>query len=118
VAALFFATVLYYERKVYKVRPVVAISKTLQACAKLHEYEGSGYMWRVAWPMFIAALETDDMIYHKWVIDRFDSLQKRGENMRRAKVLLESVCKEQRITGQQVDFLSQIKSGKFEGFVI
>jgi hypothetical protein len=68
--------------------------------------------------MFVAGLETTDLIYQTWVIDRFTAMQDLGENLRRAKVLLETICLEQRRTGQRVDYLSRIKSGEFQGFVI
>jgi hypothetical protein len=103
---------------VWKTRPSIAISNTLQACANLYEHEGAGYLWRIAWPMFVAGLETDDLIYQNWVIERFTSMQDNGENLRRAKVVLETICLEQRRIGQQVDYISRIKSGEFEGFVI
>lgn len=68
--------------------------------------------------MFLAGLETDDFIYQAWVIERFTSMQILGENMRRAKVLLEAVIREQRESGKQVDYLSRIRNGDFKGFVI
>jgi hypothetical protein len=117
-AASYYALVIVYERKLWKTRPLIAISKTLQACASLCEREDIRYMWRVAWPMFIAGLETDDLIYQDWVLEMFTAMQHLGENLRRAKVLLEIVCREQRRTGKQVDYLSRIKTGEFQGFVI
>lgn len=117
-AALYYALVIVYERKVWKVYPSVAISNTLQACANVYEHEGNRYLWRIAWPMFVAGLETNDLIYQTWVIDRFTSLQENGENLRRAKIVLERICLEQRRTGQRVDYLSRIKNGEYQGFVI
>lgn len=117
-AAAYYALVTMYERKVFNARPLIAISNTLQACANLYEHEGNGYLWRIAWPMFVAGLETNDLIYQTWVIDRFTSMQELGENLRRAKQVLEAVCLEQRKTGKQIDYLSRIRSGEFQGFVI
>jgi hypothetical protein len=117
-AALYYALVITYERKVWKTRPAIAISKALQACANLYEREGVGYLWRIAWPMFVAGLETDDLIYQNWVIERFAAMQDLGENLRRAKLVLEMVCLEQRRAGVQIDYLSRIRSGEFHGFVI
>lgn len=117
-AALLYSLQLCYEKKVYKTRPFLLVSKTLKACASLYEHEGVGYMWRVAWPMFIAALETDDPIYQNWVMDRFTALEAHGENMRRAKVLLEAICHEQRIAEQSVDWRLRIRRGQFQAFVI
>jgi hypothetical protein len=68
--------------------------------------------------MFVAGLETDDLIHQTWVMERFTSMQDLGENLRRAKLALESICSEQRRTGQHMDYLSRIKSGEFQGFVI
>jgi hypothetical protein len=117
-AATYYALVVQYERLVFEDGPSVAVTKTLQACAKLYEYEGIGYLWRVAWPMFLAGLETDDLIHKSWVLERFVSLSEQGENMRRAKVLLEAAFLEQRSSGKRTDYLSMVRSGKFQGFVI
>lgn len=68
--------------------------------------------------MFVAGLETDDLIYQNWVIDRFTSMQGLGENMRRAKVVLEKICLEQRRTGERMDYQPRIKNSEFLGFVI
>ena len=117
-AALYYAVTVMYEKRVWKTRPSLAVSNTLQACANLYEHEGTGYLWRVAWPMFVAGLETDDLIYQTWVIERFTSMQDLGENLRRAKHVLETVCLEQRRTGHRIDYLSRIRSGEIQGFVI
>jgi hypothetical protein len=117
-AAAYFAVVARYERLVYKIQPTSAVSKTLQACASLHEHEGEDYLWRVAWPLFVGGLETNDPIHQSWVLDRFSNLQKRGENMRRAKLLLEAVFLEQRVTKLRVDYLALLRTGLIEGFVI
>lgn len=115
---MFYALVLCWERRVFEVRPSIPIFKVLKACASVYEYEGIGFLGRLAWPMFVAGLETDDLIHQSWVLDRFASLQGRGENMRRAKLLLESVFLEQRRTGRRVDYLARMRNGEFKAFVI
>lgn len=116
--AIYYAIVIRYERLLYNDRPLTAISKVLRACVNLYEYEGPNYLWRAAWPLFIAALETDDPIHQSWAVDRFTELQSTGENLRRAKVFLEAVFREQRASGQPVDYRAWLKAGLFKGFVI
>ncbi|EXJ79968.1 hypothetical protein A1O3_08254 [Capronia epimyces CBS 606.96] len=116
--AQFYAIVALYERQMYRTQPVAAIAKVLYACAKLAEVAPSNYLWRVAWPMFVAALETDDLIHQQWVLGRFKEMQVCGENLRRARIFLEVALKEQRRTGQRVPYLSWLKEGPFEKFVL
>jgi hypothetical protein len=115
-AATYLAVVIQFERLVSGTYPSVAVSKTLQTCASLHEYEGNGYMWMVAWPMFIAGLETDELIHQSWLLDRFNTT--RGRNMQRAAIILKAVFLEKRKMKGPVDYLSWIRTGRFQGFVI
>ncbi|CAI6082028.1 unnamed protein product [Clonostachys chloroleuca] len=58
--------------------------------------EGEEAMTRIAWPLFISALETVDPIHRDWIMDRFSHLQQRGENYRRAYAALKAAQREQR----------------------
>lgn len=117
-AAHFYANVALYERRLYGTTPSYAISKIMQCCAKLSEATRSEYLSRVQWPMFIAAMETDDMVYQAWILDRFIAMQRCGENLRRATVFIKAVLAEQRQTGIRVNYMSWLRDGPFQKFVL
>jgi hypothetical protein len=66
---------------------------------------------RISWPLFIAALETDDSVHREWIMTRFRDLQKHGKNYRRAFRVLDSAVKKQDKSGRRVSVLRLIASG-------
>lgn len=60
-------------------------------------------MIKIAWPLFIVALETDDMVHHEWVLERFQLLSKYGKNFQRAHQFLLEVIPMQHYRGSRVD---------------
>ena len=117
-AGNFFALVASYERVVYKTVPKCTLSKIMRACGLLFRYEDEDYMWRVAWPMFVAGVETDDPIYQSWIMERFSALSRSGENMRRAKTLLERIFLEKQTNQEPIDYLAWIREDSLKGFVV
>jgi hypothetical protein len=90
----------------------------MRACGLLFRYEGKDYMWRVAWPMFVVGVETDDLIYQSWIMERFSALSRSGENMQRAKALLERLFLEKQTNQEPIDYLAWTREGSLKGFVV
>lgn len=57
------------------------IKDILHLCYNIEEEESSDALVRVLWPMFLCALESDDVIYQSWVAKHFKSLQSGRENV-------------------------------------
>lgn len=71
---------------------------------------------RVAWPLFLAVLETDDMLHRDWILDRFSAFRKYGKNYERACRFLEQSIPRQQQIGKRIDLRDQME--KLELFVL
>jgi len=71
---------------------------------------------RVAWPLFLAVLETDDMLHRDWILDRFTAFRKYGKNYERARRFLEQTIPRQQSIGKRIDLRDQME--KLELFVL
>jgi hypothetical protein len=109
-----FALVARYDRLAYEIQSP-AVPLLLQVCAKLHGYE-PGFLWHIAWPLFVAVFETDDVIYQNWILDRFRELEKSGKNIQRARALLEAMVAKQRTIQTQTRYADWICDDRFEKF--
>jgi hypothetical protein len=88
----------------------------MNLCYQSFKHSGDDAMMRVAWPLFIVALETDDMLHRDWILERFAALGKYGHNFERAhSFLVETLSIQQRL-GRRVDLRSQME--KMELFVL
>ncbi|KAJ5584380.1 uncharacterized protein N7459_004180 [Penicillium hispanicum] len=83
-----------------------------------YQDEGESAMARIAWPLFMAALETDDLAHQDWVSLRFARLRYRGENYRRAEQALLLLLADQRTRKERVNLLDYFQSDRLERFII
>ncbi|RDW82473.1 hypothetical protein BP6252_03585 [Coleophoma cylindrospora] len=83
-----------------------------------YQNEGDRAMFRIAWPLFIAGIETDDLVHREWILTRFRSLGRYGKNYRRAFKLLHAVIAQSEELGRSVDVLQLIEEGSYERFAI
>ncbi|KAM5350023.1 hypothetical protein ACJ41O_006528 [Fusarium nematophilum] len=51
-------------------------------------HEGDAAMLRIAHPLFIVALETNDEVHRQWILERFDGLSQFGRHFSRARDFL------------------------------
>ncbi|KAK9443300.1 uncharacterized protein VB005_04371 [Metarhizium brunneum] len=110
ICAHYHATVLCYSRIVKSGAPLdsrqrAALSRIMnigyQTCAD----EGEPAVAKLAWPLFVAALESDDALHRTWIMDRYESLCKQGENYRRAYAALKAAFSLQRYHERRIDLL-------------
>lgn len=81
-----------------------------------YKHGGDEALARVAWPLFLAVLETDDMLHRDWILDRFKALGKYGKNYERAyRFLVDSVPRQQH-AGRRIDLREHMQ--KLELFVL
>ncbi|KAJ4323945.1 hypothetical protein N0V94_001589 [Neodidymelliopsis sp. IMI 364377] len=64
---------------------------------------------RVAWPLFMAALETQDMLHHNFILKQFEDFRLYGKNYERAHRFLRDVIEMQRRNGKHIDFRKQME---------
>jgi hypothetical protein len=119
----YFAAVLAFYRLTMGAKPMDCgqrncIREILTLALQAHDNEGEAAMGRIAWPLFIAALETDDMIHRTWIMERFSSLSARGENYSRARAALQIALSEQRPGERRIGFWELVRRDDIHKFVL
>lgn len=95
------------------------LSAIMHIAAIVHENEPPNALCRLSWALFMACVETTDLIYQNWILERYSGLCDFGISYSRANHLLKAVVKHQRMTGEKVDYRQWIqKRPEFEQFVI
>ena len=95
------------------------VSSILQIAAIVHENEPPSSMCRIAWPLFIAGVETNDFVHSAWVLERYRDLADFSQNFRRAHALLQDVVRHQCLTGEKVDYRRWlVERPEFEPFIV
>lgn len=93
-----------------------ALKSIMNLAYQSHKHGGDEALVRVAWPLFLAVLETDDMLHRDWILDRFTTLRKYGKNYERAhRFLVDTTSRQQRM-GRRVNLRDQLE--KLDLFVL
>lgn len=82
---------------------VAAQQGIMSLAVQAFRHEGDEAMLRIAQPLFMVALETEDVLHREWVLERFKGLHKFGERFERARVFLVSTIEMQEVVGRRVD---------------
>lgn len=125
VVPFYHAVLLWYFRITAAAKPFRFKDKQCQALDEIfaiayqaYRDEGETAMARIAWPLFMAAIETDDLAHQDWVTRRFAHLRHQGENYRRAEKALLFIISNQQMRKARVGLVSEFQSGKLERFMI
>lgn len=86
----------------------------------LHTYKhmGMSILQIVAWPLLIAALETDSQAHRDWILARFQNMGSYSRNYERAHRFLARMLDIQAQTGQKINILQQLATGEDDKFVL
>ncbi|KAF9693792.1 hypothetical protein EKO04_008414 [Ascochyta lentis] len=89
-----------------------ALQEIMNLCFQDFTHGGDKPNLRVAWPLFMAALETKDLLHQKFVLERFEAFKLYGKNDERAHRFLVTVIGMQRRHGKRVDFRAQMQQSE------
>jgi hypothetical protein len=81
-----------------------ALQEIMNLCYQDFTHCGDQPNLRVAWPLFMAALETQDMLHQNFILKRFEVFRLYGKNYERAHRFLINVIGIQRRDGKRTDF--------------
>ncbi|KAF9870892.1 hypothetical protein CkaCkLH20_11564 [Colletotrichum karsti] len=95
-----------------------ALREIMNLAFQAFKHEGDESMTRIAWPLFMVALETDDLLHREWVLSRFQGMSRFGKNLDRAHVFLKEIIEMQNRLGRRVDVRERFQSGEVGLFVI
>lgn len=89
-----------------------ALQEIMNLCFQDFVHGGDHPNLRTAWPLFMAALETQDMLHQKFILERFEVFRLYGKNYERAYRFLVTVIATQRRCGKRVDFRAQMEQNE------
>ncbi|EXJ81044.1 hypothetical protein A1O3_07332 [Capronia epimyces CBS 606.96] len=96
-----------------------ALQQIMVLAYRAYADEGDDAMARIAWPLFIAALETTDLVHRDWILTRFSRLRQRGENYRRAYAVLLRASQAEDADGvPRQSYLDVLAESNIDKFVI
>ncbi|KAG5766269.1 hypothetical protein H9Q72_005636 [Fusarium xylarioides] len=61
-----------------------AMKEIMSLAFKVYRDQGEPGLSRLGWPLFVVAIESDDILHRSWVLERFSELASHGENYRQA----------------------------------
>ncbi|KAH7095466.1 hypothetical protein FB567DRAFT_586787 [Paraphoma chrysanthemicola] len=61
-----------------------ALKEIMNLAFQSQQHGGDEAVMKLAWPLFIAALETDDMLHRDWILKQFRTISKYGISFQRA----------------------------------
>ncbi|KAL4795257.1 hypothetical protein BDV19DRAFT_363409 [Aspergillus venezuelensis] len=99
-------------------RQTEAVRQILNLAYQYHKYDGKEAMARIAWPLFMAGVETEDPVQREWVLGQFSAMGKFGLHFHRAYRFLLYVFELQDRDGGRVDLQDHLQSGDLDLFVI
>ncbi|KAJ6003493.1 hypothetical protein N7451_006040 [Penicillium sp. IBT 35674x] len=99
-------------------RQRLAMREIMTLAFEAYTVEGDQAVYKISWPLFIVALESDDMIHRAWILDRFGTLAREGENLRRAHAALISALSRQRPHKRPVRYMELLRHSNIEPFVL
>ncbi|KEF57634.1 uncharacterized protein A1O9_05552 [Exophiala aquamarina CBS 119918] len=106
------------RRRPLNYRQRAALRVILDLAHQAHSDVGEEGILQVAWPLFVAALETDDPVHRAWILERYQILSTQGQNYRRANEALKVAFAEQRLNERRLDFLQLVRRDDLDRFVI
>ncbi|KAJ4994183.1 C6 zinc finger domain-containing protein [Stagonosporopsis vannaccii] len=117
IVPIYYAVVLDFKRLTAFDQPMDdrqrhALQEIMNLCFQDFTHGGEQPNLRVAWPLFMAALETQDMLHQKFVLERFENFRLYGKNYERAYRFLVTVLPIQRRNGQRVDVRTQMEQNE------
>ncbi|TPX16830.1 uncharacterized protein E0L32_003392 [Thyridium curvatum] len=123
IVAHYHASVLCYFRIIRRGtslnrRQSVALGRILNIAHQMYIDEGDSSFTRIGWPLFVAALESDDALHRAWIMERYQRLAEEGENFRRAYESLKYVFTLQRYHERRVDLFDLLHNNQLSRFLV
>ncbi|RSL84893.1 hypothetical protein CEP51_003650 [Fusarium floridanum] len=85
------------------------LAEIIRLAFQLRSHWGDDGLRKIAWPLFLAGLETDDLLHREWILERFQKMGEMGEHLKRAFLFLKDAISLQQNTGRRVDIRDMMK---------
>ncbi|EWG55886.1 hypothetical protein FVEG_17614 [Fusarium verticillioides 7600] len=89
VISCFYAIYVCFLRITHGQEPIApeqreAMKEIMSLGFKVYRDQGESGLTRLGWPLFVVAIESDDILHRSWIMERFSELVLHGENYRQA----------------------------------
>ncbi|QYS97498.1 Zn(2)-C6 fungal-type domain-containing protein [Trichoderma simmonsii] len=78
-----------------KIVPEAHITAIIDLAVQADKHQGVEGTIRVAWPLFVVALETSNVVHQRWVLSRFKAMSSYSKNLERAHRFLTEALRRQ-----------------------
>lgn len=117
IVPMYYAVILDFKRLTAFNEPMderqrYALQEIMNLCFQDYTHSGDQPNLRVAWPLFMAALETQDMLHQSFILERFQAFRLYGKNYERAHRFLVTIVATQRRHGKRIDFRTQMEQNE------
>ncbi|UKZ75128.1 hypothetical protein TrVFT333_002800 [Trichoderma virens FT-333] len=95
--------------------PEAHITAIVDLAIQADKHQGVEGTIRVAWPLFVVALETNNKIHQRWILNRFQAMSSYSKNLERAHRFLSEAIKPQH---EKIEVYTDFRLTNGELFVI
>lgn len=81
--------------------PKAHISAIIDLAIQADKHQGIEAVIRVAWPLFVVALETNNEVHRRWILGRFQMMSRYSKNLERAHRFLKEILPLGGISGEK-----------------
>lgn len=82
--------------------PKAHISAIIDLAIQADKHQGIEAVIRVAWPLFMVALETNDKVHQRWILGRFQMMSRYSKNLERAHRFLKEILPLGSVSGERI----------------
>ncbi|PON28240.1 hypothetical protein TGAM01_v202734 [Trichoderma gamsii] len=82
--------------------PKIHISAIIDLAIQADKHQGIEAVIRVAWPLYVVALETNDEVHQRWILGRFQMMSRYSKNLERAHRFLKEALPLGGISGKRI----------------
>lgn len=94
-------------------RQYQALTTIMNLAFQNHRHGGDEATAKLAWPLFIAALETDDLLHREWILERLQACSKYGKSFERAYCFLRETLPIQQRLGKRIHVREEMRKALF-----
>ncbi|RFU78688.1 hypothetical protein TARUN_3535 [Trichoderma arundinaceum] len=98
--------------------PEAHITAIIDLAIQADKHQGIEATLRVAWPLFVVALETNSVVHRRWILSRFQAMSRYSKNLERAHRFLTEALRPQNAPGEKIEVYKGFSLANGEIFVI
>ncbi|KAL7795956.1 fungal-specific transcription factor domain-containing protein [Trichoderma ceciliae] len=98
--------------------PEAHITAIIDLAIQADKHQGIEATLRVAWPLFVVALESNSVVHRSWILSRFQAMSRYSKNLERAHRFLTEALRLQNASDGKIEVYNDFRLANGEIFVI